>query len=208
MATVPNPCDSLEVDLSRVDVGVEISPAPCIDVEITHPDMVIEIGTVANQGPKGDQGDKGDKGDPGSSGPPGAPGLAANVSVGTTTTGAPGSAASVTDSDPTGNAVLNFTIPRGDVGPIGPAGTGILIKGTVPTAASLPTTGNTVGDLWIALDTSHGWAWNGTTWVDTGPIQGPRGSNWTSSTLDPGSASGQIADQWLNTVSGDVWQLQ
>jgi hypothetical protein len=223
-APVPNPCDNLEVDLSRIDLDVEIVQAPCIDVEISHPDMLIEIATVANQGPRGEQGEKGDKGDQGSTGPPGSPGLAANVSVGITTTGAPGSAASVTDSDPTGNAILNFTIPRGDTGATGPAGQGIFIKGTVPTSASLPTTGNTPGDLWIALDTGHGWAWNGTTWVDTGPIQGPpgatgpqgpignpgvRGSKWYVGPADPPPdpiAVGALpGDQWLSSNSGNIY---
>src|SRR6202008_5139691 len=44
-------------------------------------------------------------------------------------------------------------------GPPGPPGTGLVIKGTVPTAADLPTTGNVYGDLWIAQDTGHGWLW-------------------------------------------------
>jgi hypothetical protein len=191
---VPNPCDSLEVDLSRIDLDVEICQQPCIDIEITHPDMVIEIATVANQGPKGDKGDTGEQGNIGPPGSQGAPGVSATVTVGTTTTGAPGSAASVTDSDPSGSsAVLNFAIPAGLTGATGPQGQGILIKGTVPTAASLPSTGNTNGDLWIALDTGHGWAWNGSAWVDTGPIQGPPGAQGpqglTGPQGNPGAAS-------------------
>ena len=52
-------------------------------------------------------------------------------------------------------------------------GQGIVVKGTVPTKADLPTSGNTQGDMWITADTGHGWAWSGTAWVDSGPVQGP-----------------------------------
>ena len=44
------------------------------------------------------------------------------VDVGTVTTGAAGSSASVTNVGNTTNAVFNFTIPRGDTGPEGPRG--------------------------------------------------------------------------------------
>ena len=51
--TVPNPCDQLEVDLSRIDLDVEIQSAPCIDVEITQTDITIDSVSVAGQGPPG-----------------------------------------------------------------------------------------------------------------------------------------------------------
>jgi hypothetical protein len=46
----------------------------------------------------------------------GVPGTAATVAVGTVATGAPGSDATVTNSGTSGAAVLDFAIPRGDVG--------------------------------------------------------------------------------------------
>jgi len=61
------------------------------------------------------------------------------VDVGTTTTGAEGTQASVTNSGTTHNAVFNFTIPKGDTGatgatgpqgPTGPAGPGVAAGGT------------------------------------------------------------------------------
>lgn len=61
-------------------------------------------------------------------GPPGPPGAAATVTVGRTTTGEPGTQAQVTNSGTVSNAVLDFTIPRGetgdkgDTGPTGPEG--------------------------------------------------------------------------------------
>jgi microcystin-dependent protein len=66
---------------------------------------------------------------PGPQGLQGEPGNAASVAVGTTTTGAAGSIAAVTNAGTSSAAVLNFTIPRGNTGatgstgPQGPSGT-------------------------------------------------------------------------------------
>lgn len=51
------------------------------------------------------------------------PGRSASVNVGSTSTGLPGSAASVSNSGSSNAAVLNFTIPSGVVGPQGAPGT-------------------------------------------------------------------------------------
>jgi hypothetical protein len=59
----------------------------------------------------------------GSAGPTGPTGAAASVSVGTVTTGAAGSSATVTNSGTGGAAVLNFTIPQGVPGTGGGGGT-------------------------------------------------------------------------------------
>ena len=82
-------------------------------------------GTVGPQGPQGDtgatgpKGDTGAKGDTGNTGPAG---TAATVSVGSTTTGAAGSSAAVTNSGTSSAAVFNFTIPKGDTGAGGALG--------------------------------------------------------------------------------------
>ncbi len=60
----------------------------------------------------------------GSSGPSGASGAAATVQVGTVTTGAPGSSASVVNVGSSTGAVLNFTIPQGSPGAAGGSGSG------------------------------------------------------------------------------------
>lgn len=52
--------------------------------------------------------------------PPGPPGAAATITVGTVTTGAPGTPAQVTNSGTAQNAVLNFTIPQGESGSASP----------------------------------------------------------------------------------------
>lgn len=90
------------------------------------------------------RGDKGDKGDTGATGTPGA---AATISVGTTTTGQPGTNASVTNSGTQSAAVLNFTIPKGDKGDNGNPGSAATIAvGAVTTGApSTPASVTNVG---------------------------------------------------------------
>ena len=78
-------------------------------------------------GPKGDKGETGDRG---------IPGAAATVTVGTVTTGAAGSQASVTNSGTENDAVLNFTIPKGDKGDNG-----------------------SPNDYVVQLGTTNGWTW-------------------------------------------------
>lgn len=45
----------------------------------------------------------------------------------------------------------------------------------MPNSGALPPTGNVTGDGYITSDTGHLWVWNGTAWVDSGPIVGPTG---------------------------------
>ena len=69
------------------------------------------------------RGDVGAQGTQGIQGPTGLPGPANVLTVSSTTTGAPGTNASVGISGTSPAQSLAFTIPRGDVGPQGPAGT-------------------------------------------------------------------------------------
>lgn len=80
------------------------------------------IGATGPAGPQGPQGAKGEKGDTGATGSRGPAGAAATITVGTTTTGAAGSNATVTNAGTSYAAVLNFTIPRGNTGATGPQG--------------------------------------------------------------------------------------
>ena len=81
-----------------------------------------DTGAQGLQGVKGDKGDKGDtgaqgiQGVKGDTGATGAPGAAATIRIGNVYTGAPGTNASVSNSGTSTNAVLNFTIPRGNPG--------------------------------------------------------------------------------------------
>jgi len=87
------------MSFDKVEVRVFSGPDQVQVGSNTEPDLI-----VMNIGPKGDAGN------------------AATVAVGTTTTGAAGSSASVTNSGTTSAAVFNFTIPRGDTGAAGASG--------------------------------------------------------------------------------------
>ena len=78
-----------------------------------------DTGPQGEQGPQGatgPQGPNGDKGDTGPKGEKGDTGAAASIKIGTVTTGAAGSNASVTNSGTASNVVLDFTLPRGEDG--------------------------------------------------------------------------------------------
>ena len=73
-------------------------------------------GDKGDPGAQGIQGVKGDKGDTGEQGLQGIAGNAATIRIGSVYTGEPGTNASVTNSGTSTNAILNFTIPRGNPG--------------------------------------------------------------------------------------------
>ena len=70
------------------------------------------------KGDKGTKGDKGNKGDKGDKGDTGDTGATPAFSIGTVTTGAPGTNASATITGTDAAPVLNLTIPRGNTGEI------------------------------------------------------------------------------------------
>ena len=119
-------------------------------------------GPAGPVGPAGAKGNKGDKGDTGVQGPKGDP-------------GPQGLQGPIGHEGPQGDPGLQG--PKGDTGPAGPKGadgSGVTIRGTVPSSASLPASG-AAGDMYITDDTSHGWTWDGAKWIDVGPIRGPKG---------------------------------
>ena len=88
-------------------------------------------GATGPQGIQGPKGDKGDTGETGATGPQGIQGIqgiqgdkgdSATVEVGTVTTGAPGTNASVTNVGTGTDAIFNFVIPRGNTGAKGDKG--------------------------------------------------------------------------------------
>lgn len=87
------------------DTGLQGEPGPKGDP-----------GPEGPQGPKGDPGPQGDPGEQGPKGDPGPAGQPATITVGTTTTGEPGTEAQVTNSGTAQDAILNFTIPKGEPG--------------------------------------------------------------------------------------------
>ena len=75
---------------------------------------------------------------------------AATVTVGSTTTGEPGTNASVTNSGTSSAAVLDFVIPRGNAGPAGSNGANVFVK----YAANQPTQDSDMKDTideWIGI---------------------------------------------------------
>lgn len=97
------------------------------------------------------------------------------VDVGTTTTGAEGTQASVTNSGTTHNAVFNFTIPKGDTGATGPTG---------PTGATGPAgpgvaAGGTAGQVLSKVDGSD----YNTQWVTPSSVEKYTIANFDSTAI-------------------------
>lgn len=108
-------------------------------------------GATGPAGATGPQGLTGATGATGSQGLTGAAGIAATVSVGTTTMGAPGSSASVTNGGTSSAAILNFTIPQApygvhviNTGAYSPLATDLylVVKGSGGTTITLPAPGS------------------------------------------------------------------
>lgn len=143
-------------------------------------------------------------GPPGGTGPPGPPGTGAPGPPGPTgsqgNVGPPGPQGSIGPTGPPGPTGVQGNV--GPSGPQGPAGSGLNMKGTVPTAASLPSSGNSTNDTYTALDSGHAWTWNGTTWVDIGQIQGPVGPAGPQGIQGPSGATGSQGPQGNTGATG------
>jgi hypothetical protein len=121
-----------------------------------------DTGAAGTQGVKGDtgeQGTQGEQGIPGTKGDTGSAGTAATIEVGSVTTGAAGSAASVTNTGTSSAAVLNFTIPKGDTGDSG-SGSGSMVYPGAGIAVSN-------GSAWVTSLTTPAGALVGTTDTQT-----------------------------------------
>ena len=111
-----------------------------------------EPGIQGEQGPKGDTGPIGPQGPKGETGAIGPQGDAATVTIGTVTTGAPGTNAIVTNSGTTSEAVFNFTIPRGDTGAAG-AGTGDMLSADYDSTSTVKDKGGIPAYVSNAIET-------------------------------------------------------
>lgn len=76
----------------------------------------IPAGEKGEPGEAGPQGEQGPQGEAGPAGADGKDGVAATITIGSVTTGEPGSDAAVTNSGTPADAILNFKIPRGESG--------------------------------------------------------------------------------------------
>jgi len=154
----------------------------------------VDNGAVAFTGPTGPTGSQG------SLGPTGPTGAASSVAGPTGPTGPTGAQGNAGPTGPTGAA----STVAGPTGPTGAAGAGITYKGTVATSANLPPGpgGNNVGDAYIALNTSRLWVWNGSAWIDNGPVAftgptGPTGAQGIQGATGPTGPTGAAS-----TVAG------
>ena len=113
--------DKVDTDIpDDVEKGFLIDPNGLFfKIEAITMDRVFLTYYANLRGPQGPQGEPGVDGQDGQDGQDGA---AATISVGTTTTGAPGTNASVQNVGTPNAAVLNFTIPRGEKGDKGDQG--------------------------------------------------------------------------------------
>jgi hypothetical protein len=148
--------------------------------------LTIPRGDVGATGSTGSQGPQGATGSTGSTGPAGP---ANTLAIGTTTTGAPGSAAAATITGTAPNQTLSLTIPRGDVGATGPTGA----------TGSQGPIGNTGAQGPIGNTGAQGATGN------TG-AQGPQGSIWRSGTGAPAGALGAVGDWYENDANGDIYE--
>lgn len=161
---------------------------PSVEVQASGPDTAKVFaftfsglkGETGAQGARGIQGETGPQGPQGEKGETGETGAAATVQVGTTTTGAAGSQAQVTNSGSNAAAVLNFVIPKGDKGD---PGTGLDIKGTYASLGELRAEVQSPeqGDMYNVGTASpyNIYMWDITDgtgdWLDQGQLQGAQG---------------------------------
>ena len=115
-------------------------------------------------------------------------GVTPTVEVKDTITLPAGQQANVTQNPTATGTELTFSIPKGDKGD---AGAGINFKGELGYEGPPTDKDETEGDMWIDTN-GDGWVYEGTEWVDAGPIQGPPGQDGTqvsvgsTQTLAPG----------------------
>lgn len=83
--------------------------------------------------------------------------------------------------------------PTGATGPKGDQGNSLIPKGTKPTEGDLPSSGNTVGDVWTV--NGYAFAWSGTAWVSLGKFQGERGLQGVDGAIGPTGPTGPQGPQ-------------
>ena len=99
---------STELNILNETTEVNVTPE-VIQVGISGIQTIL-VNVTNGQGPQGEKGDKGDTGISGING------VSASITIGTVSTGDPGTNASVVNTGTPLNAVLNFTIPKGNDG--------------------------------------------------------------------------------------------
>lgn len=140
---ITTPIFCVKVNPSNVDDSV-------VESQDEFPALVTALAEVAELKANGLKGD---------------PGEAATIQVGTVTASDPGSNPQVTNSGTEQNAVLNFTLPRGEQGPQGIPGEGV----TFGAYSSFPNPGQK-NVLYVdnTVDPARAYVWNGMEYVPAG----------------------------------------
>lgn len=151
----------------------------------------------AGSGATGSTGAQGASGVAGASGISGASGYVGSDGA----TGPSGAAGSTGAQGASGSTGL--TGATGIRGASGADGTSFTIVGTVATSSSLPIpyTGS-VGDGYITEDLGDLWVWDGSTWLDAGPIVGPAGATGTAGATGVRGATGIRGASGIQGASG------
>ena len=153
----------------------------------------------AGSGATGSTGAQGASGVAGSSGISGASGYVGSDGA----TGPSGAAGSTGAQGASGSTGL--TGATGVRGASGVDGTSFTIVGTVATSSSLPIpyTGS-VGDGYITEDLGDLWVWDGSIWLDAGPIVGPAGATGTAGATGVRGATGIRGASGVDGASGYI----
>ena len=125
---------------------------------------------------------------PGTLGPKGDTGT---IEVGTVTTGAAGSSATITNSGTASSATLNFTIPRGDTGETG-------ATGATGAAATIAVGTTTTGDAGTSASVTN----SGTSGAATFDFTIPRGDTGATGATGPTGPKGDTGDTGPQGIQG------
>ena len=187
---------------ASVGVGTTTTGAPGSSAAVTNSGTGVSA-ILDFTIPRGDVGAKGDTGNTGPKGDTGNTGTAATIAAGTTTTGAPGSSASVTNSGSSSAATFDFTIPRGDVGAKGDTGN----TGAAATVTAGTTTTGAPGSSAAVVNSGSTSAAVFDFTVPRGDVgaTGAPGSVWYEGSGAPSGATGINGDYYLNVANGDVY---
>lgn len=114
-----------EAGLGSISIGTTSTGAAGTNATVTNTgtaqdailNFTIPRGATGVTGPTGPTGETGETGATGPTGPTGADAETPTISIGTVTTGAPGTEATASISGTAPNYLLNLTIPQGPTGP-------------------------------------------------------------------------------------------
>lgn len=99
--------------------------------------------------------------------------------------------------------------PQGEVGPVGPvgpqgpigaqgirgeSGAGVQVSGTISTVGPPAASGTVVAEL-IIDSNGDGWLWDGSAWINAGPMRGPQGDTGPQGPIGPAGSIGLTGPQ-------------